>query len=36
MILRRSYGLVIQRSNFPNHDASDARREFQKVTATAV
>jgi hypothetical protein len=28
--------LVVQRSNFPNSDASDVRREFQKTAATGV
>src|SRR5437762_2231337 len=27
-----AYLLMVQRSNFPNSDASDARREFQKAT----
>jgi len=27
---------MVQRSNFPNSDASDVRREFQKAAATAV
>ena len=27
---------MVQRSNFPNSDASDLRREFQKATATAL
>ena len=31
-----AYVLMVQRSNFPNSDASDVRREFQKAAATAV
>jgi hypothetical protein len=27
---------MVQRSNFPNSDAPDARREFQKAAATAL
>jgi len=27
---------MVQRSNFPNSDASDVRREFQKAAATAL
>jgi len=27
---------MMQRSNFPNSDASDVRREFQKAAATAL
>ena len=29
-----AYVLMVQRSNFPNSDASDVRREFQKAAAT--
>ena len=28
--------LTVQRSNFPNSDASDVRREFQRAAATAL
>jgi CubicO group peptidase (beta-lactamase class C family) len=28
--------LMVQRSNFPNSDASDVRREFQKAAASAL
>jgi CubicO group peptidase (beta-lactamase class C family) len=31
-----AYILMVQRSNFPNSDASDVRREFQKAAATAL
>ena len=31
-----AYVLMLQRSNFPNSDASDVRREFQKAAATAL
>ena len=31
-----AYILMVQRSNFPNSDASDVRREFQKAAATAM
>jgi CubicO group peptidase (beta-lactamase class C family) len=31
-----AYVLMVQRSNFPNSDASDVRREFQKSAATAL
>ncbi|MBI4326244.1 MAG: beta-lactamase family protein [Chloroflexi bacterium] len=31
-----AYVLMVQRSNFPNSDASDVRREFQKAAATAL
>ena len=31
-----AYVLMVQRSNFPNSDASDVRREFQKASATAL
>ena len=31
-----AYVLMVQRSNFPNRDASDVRREFQKAAATAL
>lgn len=31
-----AYILMVQRSNFPNSDASDVRREFQKAAAAAV
>jgi CubicO group peptidase (beta-lactamase class C family) len=31
-----AYVLMVQRSNFPNSDASDVRREFQKAAASAV
>jgi len=31
-----TYVLMVQRSNFPNRDASDVRREFQKAAATAL
>lgn len=31
-----AYLLMVQRSNFPNSDASDVRREFQKAAAAAV
>jgi hypothetical protein len=27
---------MVQRSNFPNSDASDVRREFQKTATTAL
>ena len=27
---------MVQRSNFPNSDASDVRREFQKAAANAL
>jgi CubicO group peptidase (beta-lactamase class C family) len=33
-IKQRIYVLMTQRSNFPNSDASDLRREFQKVAST--
>jgi len=28
--------MMVQRSNFPNSDASDVRREFQKAAASAL
>jgi CubicO group peptidase (beta-lactamase class C family) len=31
-----AYILMVQRANFPNSDASDVRREFQKAAATAL
>jgi len=31
-----AYILMVQRSNFPNSDASEVRREFQKAAATAL
>jgi len=31
-----AYVLMVQRSDFPNSDASDVRREFQKAAATAL
>ena len=31
-----AYLLMVQRSNFPNSDASEVRREFQKVAAAAL
>jgi CubicO group peptidase (beta-lactamase class C family) len=31
-----AYVLMVQRSNFPNSDGSDVRREFQKVAASAL
>jgi CubicO group peptidase (beta-lactamase class C family) len=31
-----AYVLMVQRSNFPNSDASAVRREFQKAAATAL
>jgi len=31
-----AYILMVQRSNFPNSDASDVRREFQNAAATAL
>ena len=31
-----AYVLMVQRSNFPNSDAGDVRREFQKAAATAL
>jgi len=31
-----AYVLMVQRSNFPNSDASDVRREFQKAAANAL
>jgi CubicO group peptidase (beta-lactamase class C family) len=31
-----AYVLMVQRSNFPNSDASDARREFQEAAAAAL
>lgn len=31
-----AYVLMVQRSNFPNSDASDVRREFQKAAATKL
>lgn len=31
-----AYVLMVQRANFPNSDASDVRREFQKAAATAL
>jgi CubicO group peptidase (beta-lactamase class C family) len=31
-----AYVLMVQRSNFPNSDASDVRREFQRAAAEAV
>ena len=31
-----AYVLMVQRTNFPNSDASDVRRNFQKATATAL
>jgi CubicO group peptidase (beta-lactamase class C family) len=31
-----AYVLMVQRSNFPNSDASDVRREFQKAAANAM
>lgn len=31
-----AYVLMVQRSNFSNSDASDARREFQNTAATAL
>jgi CubicO group peptidase (beta-lactamase class C family) len=31
-----AYVLMVQRSNFPNSDASDVRREFQKAAASAL
>ena len=31
-----AYVLMVQRSNFPNSDASDVRREFQKAAATVL
>jgi len=31
-----AYILMVQRSNFPNSDASDVRREFQKTAASAL
>src|SRR5882724_7954386 len=31
-----AYVLMVQRSNFPNSDASDVRREFQQAAANAV
>ena len=31
-----AYVLMVQRSNFPNSDASDVRRDFQKAAATAL
>jgi len=31
-----AYVLMVQRSNFPNSDASEVRREFQKAAATAL
>jgi CubicO group peptidase (beta-lactamase class C family) len=30
------YVLMVQRSNFPNSDASDVRRSFQQAAATAL
>jgi len=31
-----AYVLMMQRPNFPNNDASDLRREFQKAAATKL
>ena len=31
-----AYVLMVQRSNFPNGDASDVRREFQKAAASVL
>ena len=31
-----AYVLMVQRSNFPNSDASEVRRKFQKAAATAL
>jgi CubicO group peptidase (beta-lactamase class C family) len=31
-----AYVLMVQRSNFPNSDASDVRRDFQKAAAAAL
>jgi CubicO group peptidase (beta-lactamase class C family) len=31
-----AYVMMVQRSNFPNSDASEVRREFQKAAATAL
>jgi len=31
-----AYILMVQRANFPNSDASDVRREFQKAAASAL
>jgi len=31
-----AYILMVQRSNFPNSDASDVRREFQKAAAIVL
>ena len=31
-----AYVLMVQRSNFPNSDASDVRREFQQAAASAL
>ena len=31
-----AYVLMVQRANFPNSDASDVRREFQKAAASAL
>ena len=32
-VKRVAYVLMVQRSNFPNSDASDVRREFQQAAA---
>ena len=32
---KAAYVIMVQRANFPNSDASDVRREFQKVAAAA-
>jgi hypothetical protein len=31
-----AYVLMVLRANFPNSDATDVRREFQKAAATAL
>jgi hypothetical protein len=31
-----AYVLMVQRSNFPNSDASEVRRAFQQAAATAL
>jgi len=35
-VKRRAYILMVQRSNFPNSDASDVRRAFQNAAAAAL
>jgi CubicO group peptidase (beta-lactamase class C family) len=35
-VKKRAYILMVQRSNFPNADASDLRRDFQQAAVDAL